>query len=287
MAAPRAQHEPRDERVTRVVLIRDVEVHLEGEGAEALVFVHGWPDTHRLWDAQVAALKDRYRCVRFTLPGFDASAPRRSHSLGELCSFLDEVIEQACPGATATLVLHDWGCIFGYQYAMRRPERVARIVGIDIGDPASLGRVLTAREKLGVLAYQLWLALAWNLGGRLGDRMTRAMARAARAPADPATIHSGMDYPYHVLWFGGARSYRRESVAFRPACPMLFVYGRRKPVRFHARRWAEELAARPGNAVVEFDTGHWVMAEQPQRFNEVMAEWLARTPAGSAPAARK
>ena len=38
--------------------------------------VHGWPDTYRLWDGQVEALKDRYRCVRFTLPGFDAAQPR-------------------------------------------------------------------------------------------------------------------------------------------------------------------------------------------------------------------
>ena len=48
--------------------------------------IHGWPDTHRLWDRQVAALQDRYRCVRFALPGFDASrtgrpggASRRTH----------------------------------------------------------------------------------------------------------------------------------------------------------------------------------------------------------------
>ena len=28
--------------------------------------------------------------------------------------------------------------------------------------------------------------------------------------------------------------------------------------------------------VVEFDTGHWVMSDQPQRFNEVVAAWLGR-----------
>ena len=59
-------------------VIDDVEVHVEGEGAETIVMVHGWPDTYRLWDSAVAALKDRYRCVRFTLPGFDAAKPRVS-----------------------------------------------------------------------------------------------------------------------------------------------------------------------------------------------------------------
>ena len=43
--------------------------------------IHGWPDTYRLWDAQVAFFKDRYRCVRFTLPGFDIDKPRRAFSV--------------------------------------------------------------------------------------------------------------------------------------------------------------------------------------------------------------
>ena len=84
-----------------------------------------------------------------------------------------------------------------------------------------------------------------------------------------------MGYPYFVLWFGGRKSYRRHGRRFVPACPMLFVYGRRKPLRFHAREWAEALAARPGNQVVEFDCGHWVMSNQPERFNQVVGTWLA------------
>ena len=72
------------------VNIRGVEVHLEGAGAETIVMVHGWPDTYRLWDRQVEALKDRYRCVRFTLPGFDKKEPRNAYTLDELIAFMDE-----------------------------------------------------------------------------------------------------------------------------------------------------------------------------------------------------
>ena len=34
-----------------------------------LLFVQGWPDNLTLWDELVAALRDRYRCVRVNLPG--------------------------------------------------------------------------------------------------------------------------------------------------------------------------------------------------------------------------
>lgn len=254
--------------------IADVDIHIEGTGRESIVMVHGWPDTYRLWDAQVEALKDRYRCIRFTLPGFDPAMPRRVYSLDELSDFIKAVVEQACPDRKAILMLHDWGCVFGYEFCMRHPGLVTRVVGVDIGDRASLRQSITPREQFMVLAYQLWLAAAWVIGGSLGDRMTRYMARKVRCPSDPAPIGSRMNYPYFDFWFGGRRSIRRTAQAFAPACPMLFIYGRRKLFMFHARAWAEALDRKPGSKVVEFDTGHWVMSQQPARFNEVVAGWL-------------
>ena len=256
--------------------VAGVDVHVEGEGADTIVMVHGWPDTYRLWDAQVEALKDRYRCARFTLPGFDAAKPHRAWTLDELIDFLKEVVERVSPGRPAILMLHDWGCVFGYQFYVRHPQLVKRIVGVDIGDPGSLRAAMTGREKLIAVAYQAWLALAWKIGGRTGDRMTRYMARRARCPSDPAPMSWRMGYPYYVLWFGGRGAFRGKVRRFMPACPMLFVYGRRKPLRFHAPAWAEALQRLPGNQVLEFDTGHWVMSEQPERFNQVISAWLAR-----------
>ena len=36
--------------------IDGIEVQVEGDGAEAVVMIHGWPDTLRLWDRTVEAL---------------------------------------------------------------------------------------------------------------------------------------------------------------------------------------------------------------------------------------
>ena len=64
-------------------------------------------------------------------------------------------------------MLHDWGCIFGYELAMRHPQRVEAVVAIDIGDHNATGvsPVLVAEtENWPVAAYQLWLAKAWMVG---------------------------------------------------------------------------------------------------------------------------
>jgi pimeloyl-ACP methyl ester carboxylesterase len=260
-----------------IVPVANIDVHVEGEGAEAIVMVHGWPDTYRLWDAQVEFLKAKYRCIRFTLPGFDETQPRRVYTVDEVTRFLRQVIEELSPGRPVTLLLHDWGCVFGYEFTMRYPELVARIIGVDIGDVRAARPELTARAKLYILAYQLWLALAWMAGGRPGDWMTRKMARWVRAKSDPRFISSRMNYPYFLAWFAGEQSFARQTQRFRPACPMLYLYGARKPFMFHATAWIDALARQPGSRVEAFDTGHWVMLQRPERFNEVALSWLSAT----------
>jgi pimeloyl-ACP methyl ester carboxylesterase len=256
--------------------IDGIDVFVEGDGAETIVMIHGWPDTYRLWDAQAAFFKDRYRCVRFTLPGFDIGKPRRAYSMAETMAIVKDIIERTSPGRKVILMLHDWGCFFGYQFAMRHPSLVSKIVGVDIGDAGTRAHIrsLTFKARLMMIAYQLWLAAAWRIGGRLGERMTLWMARIARAPSDPRFIDSRMDYPYYIRWMKAHGSYR-DLVRFEPSVPMLFIYGKRKPFLFHTPAWAEALAARPGNAVHAFETGHWVMSKRPQQFNEAVAAWLA------------
>jgi pimeloyl-ACP methyl ester carboxylesterase len=255
--------------------VAGVEVRVEGRGCRAIVMLHGWPDTYRLWDPQVELLRERYRCVRFTLPGFERP---RAPSLDELVETIGRVIAAACPGERVTLLLHDWGCVFGYQFALRHPELVERVIGIDVGDGGSRAHLaeLGAKGRLLVLAYQLWLAIAWRAGGSLGDRMARFAARLLRVPLEPHRIFAHMGYPYAMRWFGIAGGLRSAKV-FHPQVPMLFIYGERKPFMFHSSAWAKELGAKPGSRVLGLPTGHWVMIGRRREFNAALASWLAES----------
>lgn len=263
------------------IVVDGVDVFIEGQGPQTMVMIHGWPDTHLLWDAQVAALSSDYRCVRFTLPGYDTAKPARPMSLDQIVAFIGAVLDAVSPGQAVVLMLHDWGCVFGYQFIARHPERVQRIIGVDIGDTNSgaLARSLTLKAKLGVAFYQLWLALAWVLGRHLaaglGTRMTRWMARTIGCRSDESRMGWQMNYPYYIQWTGAMGSYR-GSMRFAPQVPMLYIFGRRKPFMFHSPQWLDQLNALPGCAVREFATGHWVMSHQPQAFNECVREWLAQ-----------
>jgi hypothetical protein len=41
---------------------------------------------------------------------------------------------------------------------------------------------LNAKAKAMVFVYQIWLAMAWRIGGSIGDKMTKSMARALKCP---------------------------------------------------------------------------------------------------------
>jgi cis-3-alkyl-4-acyloxetan-2-one decarboxylase len=255
------------------------ELLIEGQGHKTLVLVHGWPDTLRIWDDTVAALKPHYRCVRFTLPGFEPGAPRQAWPLDEIVGVIERIVDQVSPGRPVTLLLHDWGCFFGYQYAARHATRVERVIGVDIGDAGSRYHLeeLGPKAKLGMVSYQLMLALAWKLGGTLGDAMARRTARRLGAPA--LDVRSQQGYPYAMQWFGVQGGFGRLR-AFAPTMPMLFIHGERKPFTFHSANWTDRVRARPGCRVIGMPTGHWVMTQRPAEFQAALLDWLRYTDAG-------
>jgi pimeloyl-ACP methyl ester carboxylesterase len=253
--------------------VRDTDIIIEGRGETTLVMVHGWPDTHRLWDGLVDRLKVGFRCARFTLPGFAVHDPRRLRTLGEIVAVLEAVVDAVSPDRPVTLVLHDWGCFYGYQYYMRNPSRVSHIVGIDIGDVGSKEMKLPLSMVLFTLGYQLWLAGAWVIGGRTGDAMTRLLARAVGARADPSLVHSGMNYAYYLKYKSALLGRSQGDVPFEPACPMLFLYGRKKPTMFHSDAFVERLNRTPNSKAAGFDAGHWLMLEQPTEVASEIRGW--------------
>lgn len=259
--------------------VQDIEVFIDGTGPNTVVMIHGWPDTHRLWNATVETLKGQHRCVRFTLPGFDPQQPARATALTDMTALFGAIVQAVSPDQPVTLLLHDWGCIFGYEFAARHPDQVERIVAVDIGDhnSAAFASSLTGKAKWQIFSYQCWLAVAWWTGRHihagLGDRMTRTMAGRLRCPTAPESIGWPMNYPYAMQWFGLMGGFR-GAAPVEPAYPLLYLYGERKPFMFHSPQWLERIAARPGSAAQGFRTGHWVMVEQPGAFNQRVRSWL-------------
>lgn len=244
-----------------------------------LVFVHGWPDDASLWRKQVAALGNEYRCVLVTLPHF-GTAPGKpgGHDFPELIDRLAETLRAVSPADPVGLVTHDWGAYLGYLLEQKHPELIGRMAALDVGGHAAPENVKTT---LMILGYQWALVACWLVGGLippLGTAMTRGVARVIRVPArQRATVRSRANYPYFYLWRGLLLPRYRDRLLrrYRPRCPVLFLYGERKPLMFHSQRWLEIVAESGGRSRGVAGAGHWFMETHPGTVNEELAAWFS------------
>ncbi|CAM9537798.1 unnamed protein product, partial [Choristocarpus tenellus] len=199
------------------------------EDGDTIIFIHGWPDDHTLWDQQVVAhLKSRFRCVTVDLPGFESpnggkikEQQRWGLDTKDVVHELEVTIESVARGKPVVLVAHDWGSLYGMLLEQKRPDLVSRMVALDVGGvvrPGLFGTLL-------LVTYQGWLVLAFLLGWPIGNAMARLVAYLFRAPSYPRRSRSWafICYPYWRFWV--QLSTGKASRPLMPSCPLLYLHG--------------------------------------------------------------
>lgn len=79
-----------------------------------LVLVHGWPDTHHLWDGVVPHFAEKFRVVTYDTRGHGASTGDGSVAEMKLAQLAEDfmAVVDAVAGSTPVHVLaHDWGSV--------------------------------------------------------------------------------------------------------------------------------------------------------------------------------
>ncbi len=254
---------------------------IEGDAQnKTVVFIHGWPDDGRMWEPQSSVLRAHYRCVLVTLPNFGERADKPGgYDFAQLVEGLKRTLDEVCPaGEPVYLVTHDWGAYIGYLFERDYPQRVEKMVALDIGGHTRP----TGFKAIGfIVGYQWTLIACWLLGGLippLGNGLARGLGRVLQlAGQRSARIRSRFNYPYFYLWKDLLLPWRRQNLlrSYIPQCPVLFIYGERKPVMFHSEQWLETLESRGGRwEGVEGGT-HWFMETHPEPVNQWIHQWFS------------
>ncbi|ORB69482.1 SDR family oxidoreductase [Mycobacterium scrofulaceum] len=108
------------------------EGNLEGP---TVVLVHGFPDSHVLWDGVVPLLADRFRVLRYDNRGVGASSAPKPVSAYSMDRFADDfaaVTGELSPGRPVHVLAHDWGSVGVWHY-LKRPgagDRVATFTSV-------------------------------------------------------------------------------------------------------------------------------------------------------------
>lgn len=255
----------------KTIHVQGTKVYINGEGKSTIMMIHGWPDTHEIWQKQVEFFKKDFTCVTFTLPGFDKNDTGK-YTLDDIIIRIKDIADAVSPDNKVILMVHDWGCVFGYEYAMRYPERIEKMAAIDVGDASSpeFEKTLPLKAKLMVFSYQFTLALGWLTKN---DFIHKTMAKGLKARSNFDNIHAGMGLPYAMRWLG-ANGGMKSLKPIKPTFPFFYSYGLKKPFLFQTEEWMAALEKNPANKVQAFNCSHWVMVDKADEFNEAVGNWL-------------
>jgi pimeloyl-ACP methyl ester carboxylesterase len=283
----------------RSIETNGVTLAVDDQGAgDAVVLLHGFPELAYSWRHQIPALVDAgYRAIAFDQRGYGGSSKpgsvdeySLSHLVGDVVGLLDRLgIE------TATIVGHDWGSIVAWTTALVYPERVARVVSLNvpyrgacIGFPTTdvlrehladrFGYVLMFQEVGVVEAIfqadpETWLKgvyapLAVDKNFLTDDEFSVfADAFMAGGIAGPVNWYRNID--------DNAAKYAEYLDASIPQ-PTLMIAADSDPVlpvnlTDGMDRWISDLTT-----VVIEGSGHWTQQEQPDAVNDVLINWLDR-----------
>jgi pimeloyl-ACP methyl ester carboxylesterase len=254
-----------------------------------LFFVHGWPDNASLWRKQLDALSGQFYCVAVTLPNFGEQAVNAGgYDYPQLIQGLAASIKQHRQNENpVTLVCHDWGAYMSYMLERDHPQLIDNMVALDVGGHA---RPAGFKEASFIIGYQWILLFLWLIGGilpPLGNVLSRGFAGLIRVPArQRAKLKSRFNYPYFYFWRSLLFSHWKSSFLahYKPACPILYLYGERKPVMFHSSKWLKIVAGSGGRSEGISDAGHWFMETHPEIVNQAIKVWCqAGSQAGKTP----
>ena len=234
------------------------------------VFVHGVPDTQRVWRALLGRLR-RDDVVALSLPGFGCEVPPGFDCSKEAyCDWLLREIDNL--GGPVDLVAHDWGAILALRVAALEPTLIRTwAVG---------GAPLDAEYEWHKVA-KLWQTP--EVGEQVMEKLTPetlvAGLTAAGVPAADAVdtaryVDETMKRSILALYRSGVRvGAEWEHGLARIGAPGLVLWGADDP--YAAPVFGQRLASRTGARFTAYaDCAHWWQLQRPGEVaKELEALW--------------
>jgi NAD(P)-dependent dehydrogenase (short-subunit alcohol dehydrogenase family)/pimeloyl-ACP methyl ester carboxylesterase len=271
-----------------------IAVYEEGNpDGPALVLVHGWPDSHVLWDGVVPQLADTFRIIRYDNRGAGESSvpkPVRAFAMDRFADDFAAVIADLSPDAPVHVLAHDWGSVGVWEY-LSRPGSAERIVSFtSVAGPSADHYGGFIKDRLRQPYRPIRFVRAVGLAARLTywipfsipvlapAVMRRGFARRVQAidsPGAPKYRGTGFDTDAaNSLKIYRANSFRSTTRTRRDhyvAVPVQVICNYRDPVvRAHGyedqHRWVPRLWLRG------LKSGHWAPFSHPQALAQAVIE---------------
>jgi pimeloyl-ACP methyl ester carboxylesterase len=271
---------------------------------EALIFLHGFPESHRTWRHQLAGLSDRYFVVAPDQRGYAGSSKPPEVSDYEPSKPVADLIAlaDAMEIGRFTLVGHDWGGAIAWMAALQHPKRIARLVIANAPHPMVFQRTLiedreqreasqymrTFRDpafetKLGAMGLEKFFEISFMRhadGKLLGEQEKQIYLDQWRQPG-AFTAMLNWYRASSIIVPAPDEEVTRPPFLDAPfptlKMPVLVIWGMRDtallPIQLDGlSTYVDDLR------VVEVDAGHFVTWEAPDAVNGAIRQFLSDKP---------
>ncbi len=271
--------------------------HYLDEGAGApVVMLHGNPSWSFYYRNLVLTLRDRYRCIVPDHIGCGLSDKpdddRYDYTLSRRVDDLELLLDTLGVTENITLVVHDWGGMIGMAFAVRHPERIARLVILNTGafhlpetKPFPLGLRICRNTVLGTLlvrGFNLFSVAASYVGCKRNP-MSPKLRSLYQLPYNSwhnriATLRFVQDIPLSP----GDRGYDlvsavSDGIGQFSSLPILILWGELDFVfdRHFLAEWQQRFPAAELHSYP--DCGHYILEDAKEEVVPLISRFLDRT----------
>ncbi len=268
--------------------------------AETVVLLHGFPESSYAWRHQIDPLVAAgYRVVVPDQRGYSLTGQTPPYDLatlvGDIVGLLDAL---GCD--RVHLAGHDWGAMVAWTLAAWHPQRVARLLVLNVPHPSVLlgvARHLDVRQLLRswysaffqvpvipelLLRARDFALLRWLLlrTARPGSITRDDLARYREAWSRPGALSAMLGW-YRALPHLVFNPTERRRLDLRIAAPTLLCWGMRDFVLRPALADASMAWVDTGEVFRFRDGSHWLPEEFPAEVAALMVQHFGRTARGA------
>jgi pimeloyl-ACP methyl ester carboxylesterase len=269
----------------------------EKEG-QAVVMLHGWPESSYCWEAMAKFLAPGFRIIAPDLRGLGDSERTLDATVYQKVELAKDIIAvlDALRIDTFFLIGHDWGGIVAQELAILAPRRVKRLVIMNIAVLTNPIGTVEARRIIfdnGGVAFwyqyfqqqatlpeamikgneTVWIRYFFGKAGQDGTIPADAIAEYVRCYRIENTPATGAAYYRSMAldadhWTGiGKKKF---------SMPSLYVHGKKDPVIIsaflnHIEDGFDDIQ------VASLDAGHFVQEEKPREVADLLNDFFNRS----------
>lgn len=268
--------------------LNDVVLHYVtcGQG-DAVVLLHGWPQTWYEWRKIIPALAERYTVIAPDMRGLgDSSRPATGYDKRTVAADIYQLVRQI-GHERIFLVGHDWGGPVAYAYACAHPGDVRKLAILDVAIPgAGLDQALTFRSPRSIWHVQFHFVrdlpealvsgkertyLTWFFRQAYNPTVIaeQDIDEYVRCYSAPGGMRAGFEY-YRAIFTDV--EHNTENAKTKLKMPVLALGGERGFGESTIKSM-QQLAENVRGGVIE-RCGHWIPEERPDYLADELLKFF-------------